>query len=401
MSRVRLYDEPRYYDIAFGWDISPEADFLERVFSDLAAHEVRSVLDLACGTGRFALELARRGYLAAGLDLSRDMLSYARQKAVEHGLSVELFLKDMSDFALYRTFDAAICMTGSIYYLHTIESLVEHLRRVATHLVQGGLYVMDVPLALPDSGVPPVQEWTAERDRVRVATRWELLGPPDPDTGLATERLTLRGFERGWERVWEQEATVHLLRPQDLQAAVDASRHFRLAAMYREFDVESRQDGPPAGHRVIVVLVRTTAPEPLPPRDESADRYPPRGRDGAGRRPGREGGDRRTGGRGPRRPEQGAGRDRTRDSSSASPQRPSRPARPPRPPAPQAPVDATPEGPVAQASAAPPAGNAPKRRRRRGGRGRRGAGPQPPQGAAQQDPGAPPKPPRGAGDPLA
>lgn len=300
MSRVRLYDEPRYYDIAFGWDISAEMGFLEEVFRRHKPDGVQSVLDLACGTGRFTLELARRGYSPAGLDLSRDMLAYVREKAAVEGLGIELFLKDMADFALYRTFDAVICMTGSISYLHPRDRVVGHLRRVAAHLVRGGLYVIDIAL-VSESGPPPPQEWTEERDRIKVTARWELVGAYDPESQLTTERLTLRGQERGWERVWEQEATVMLMRPQDISAIVEASGHFRLAALYRDFDISSGVAGLPEGIRVLAVLERTTAPEPVAaPSEETGDwrvpggwggeRRSPRSREGVRRGPGgREG----------------------------------------------------------------------------------------------------------------
>lgn len=395
-NRARLYDEPRYYDIAFGWDISSEVDFLEEVFRRFGRGAARSVLDLACGTGRFTLELARRGYLPAGLDFSRDMLAFARQKAAAQGLGVELFLKDMTDFALYRTFDAAICMTGSVGYISTAEALVQHLRHVAVHLVQGGLYVVDIPLVVvPEEGaagsgagadggsgateavLPPPQEWAGQRDRIKVSARWELAGPYDAETQTATERLVLRGQERGWERVWEQETTFRLLRPQDIEPAVEAAGHFRIAAMYAGFDITDRVEGRAKGHRALVVLERMTAPEPVSARedDEGAGT---RRRMGAGRgrdgRPGSGGGrgrDGRPGVRGDRDRRDGTGRPRGAGAATGTSRAVPGQSRP----KPNAGAASGAGLPVERAGglAAETAGAKKKRRRRRGG-GRREGG---------------------------
>ncbi|MEI6251527.1 MAG: methyltransferase domain-containing protein [Mycobacteriaceae bacterium] len=63
---------------AGGQNIHGEADLVEALLSDSGA---RSVLDAGCGTGRVAIELARRGFAVAGVDADTDMLAAARAKA--------------------------------------------------------------------------------------------------------------------------------------------------------------------------------------------------------------------------------------------------------------------------------------------------------------------------------
>lgn len=55
-----------------------EVDFVER---ELGSDRSKRILDIGCGTGRHAIELARRGYHVTGFDLSEGQLSLARQKA--------------------------------------------------------------------------------------------------------------------------------------------------------------------------------------------------------------------------------------------------------------------------------------------------------------------------------
>ena len=62
-------------------DYAAWADGLESFFRKNAKGEVKDVLDLACGTGRMTLELAKRGYDMIGVDRSPEMLDSARTAA--------------------------------------------------------------------------------------------------------------------------------------------------------------------------------------------------------------------------------------------------------------------------------------------------------------------------------
>ena len=111
-----------------------EATFVE-------ALGVRSVLDAGCGTGRVAIELARRGLDVVGLDADPGMLSAARAKAPE----LEWILADLTNFELpeadgRRAFDA-IVMAGNvmIFVVPGTEGAV--VGQIARHLRPGGLMV--------------------------------------------------------------------------------------------------------------------------------------------------------------------------------------------------------------------------------------------------------------------
>ena len=68
-----------------------EADFVER---ELGNDRSKRILDIACGTGRHAIELAKRGYQVTGFDLSEGQLRLAREKAAAAGVSVEFQRRD-------------------------------------------------------------------------------------------------------------------------------------------------------------------------------------------------------------------------------------------------------------------------------------------------------------------
>lgn len=119
------------------------ADFLESAFLKFG-EKPRLVLELACGTGSLAIEMAKRGYDLIGLDLSVDMLSKAMEKSREQGLDILFINQDMRDFELYGTVDAVVCMLDSINYITDKAELERVFRLVHLYLNPGGLFIFDV-----------------------------------------------------------------------------------------------------------------------------------------------------------------------------------------------------------------------------------------------------------------
>jgi predicted TPR repeat methyltransferase len=102
---------------------------------------IRSVLDLACGTGTLAARMATGGREVLGLDASERMLAEARARC---GFSqVELVAGDFRDFSLDRRFDAAVCASNSLNYVSEPCQLSDVFRAVAKHLNPGGVFTFD------------------------------------------------------------------------------------------------------------------------------------------------------------------------------------------------------------------------------------------------------------------
>ncbi len=91
-----------------------EVDFVER---ELGGDRSKRILDIGCGTGRHAIELARRGYRVTGLDLSESQLRQARRKAAEAGVSVEFERRDATERHFQDEFDAAIMFCEGAFSL--------------------------------------------------------------------------------------------------------------------------------------------------------------------------------------------------------------------------------------------------------------------------------------------
>lgn len=134
----------RVYDL-FNGDIDYEmwADNIEKCFEKYLAVRPELVLDLACGTGRMTLSLARRGYDLIGVDASAEMLSEAVEKTPRE-LGVLYLLQDMTNFELYGTVGACVSCLDSINYLTDEDALKKCFSLVHNYLDPDGLFIFDV-----------------------------------------------------------------------------------------------------------------------------------------------------------------------------------------------------------------------------------------------------------------
>lgn len=125
-------------------DYERRADYLEKLFKR-SQIPVRTVLDLACGTGELTAILTERGYEMIAVDGSPDMLAQAREKAAGLAGEPPVFLnQEMPALDLYGTVDAAVCCLDSINYLTSPKDVQKTLKRLHLFISPGGLLVFDV-----------------------------------------------------------------------------------------------------------------------------------------------------------------------------------------------------------------------------------------------------------------
>jgi ubiquinone/menaquinone biosynthesis C-methylase UbiE len=117
-----------------------EIDYYRNLAAEAHA-QGQAVLEVACGTGRVAIRLAREGFELVGLDLSAVMLDVARQKSA--GLhNIRWIQGDMRSFDLGQTFGLAIIPGHSFQNILTAADQVSCLDSIRHHLVPGGLLVV-------------------------------------------------------------------------------------------------------------------------------------------------------------------------------------------------------------------------------------------------------------------
>jgi len=134
----------KYYDLAFGKPGEAEAAW----YLGKARVSGGPVLDLACGTGRLALLLAREGFEVTGIDQSGGMLTHFRDKLRRQPAVVRRRVRienhRMSAFHLDRKFNTVICCDAFFHNL-TVEEEMDCLRHVAHHLTPKGRFVFNLP----------------------------------------------------------------------------------------------------------------------------------------------------------------------------------------------------------------------------------------------------------------
>jgi SAM-dependent methyltransferase len=143
MAEASLYDLPTLYDLIVG--IGP----CEAFYRELAQHTGGPILELACGTGRITIPLARDGHEVTGLDVSSAMLRQAQAKA--GSLNVRFVQANMRNFDLGQRFPLIIVSCNSLAHLTTNADLQAALTRVRKHLTSTGLFAFDI--VNPDVGV--------------------------------------------------------------------------------------------------------------------------------------------------------------------------------------------------------------------------------------------------------
>ena len=106
---------PFYGEFAWAYDylvVRPVAEECAGIAAALASRGVgpgASLLDAGCGTGRYAVELARRGFVVTGIDRSPELLAEARRRPVEAGARVRFESGDLLALPGRAGFDAIVC----------------------------------------------------------------------------------------------------------------------------------------------------------------------------------------------------------------------------------------------------------------------------------------------------
>jgi SAM-dependent methyltransferase len=118
---------------AAGHNVHGEADLVEALLRESGGTRV---LDAGCGTGRVAIELARRGYSVVGVDADAAMLASAHAKAPELSW-IEADLRHLGD-VVDGAFDL-IVLAGNVMIFLDPGSEGRVLRQAVAHLVPGGL----------------------------------------------------------------------------------------------------------------------------------------------------------------------------------------------------------------------------------------------------------------------
>jgi SAM-dependent methyltransferase len=165
-SRKRALKKPWWEDL-FGEDftraipklsdkqVAREVDFIEE---SLGVAKGGVVLDLGCGSGAHAVELATRGYGVVGYDLSVYQLALAADIAQERDQKINFLQGDMREMAFDETFDGIYCWNTTFGYFEEDKNIAV-AERVFKALKPGGMFLVDVANRDYAAQYSPSQLW--------------------------------------------------------------------------------------------------------------------------------------------------------------------------------------------------------------------------------------------------
>jgi SAM-dependent methyltransferase len=100
----------------------------------------KTVIDLACGTGKSFIPFLKRGFEVTGCDLSEAMLAEAARKAPQ----VRLITGDVRALPRVGSFDLVTCFDDSLNYLLEEADLARALETIARNLSPAGVALFDL-----------------------------------------------------------------------------------------------------------------------------------------------------------------------------------------------------------------------------------------------------------------
>lgn len=172
---------PDWYATAFdgasaemAWTERTESE-VNRALNMLRPQGGERILDLACGSGRHSIELARRGFEVVGADISAELIEIAnRDAATEPGLPVSFVEADLRELPYEDEFDLVLNLNdGAIGYLESDEENLRTFELIARALKPGGRNLVQLPNVLYARENLPQRSWIPSSTMVElVEHRW-------------------------------------------------------------------------------------------------------------------------------------------------------------------------------------------------------------------------------------
>lgn len=182
----------RFYDALYSFKDYPAAGSALHDAIQRRRPGARSLLDVACGTGKH-LEVLRHWYEVEGVDLNPELLAIARNRLGD----VRLYQQDMVGMDTGKRYDVVTCLFSSIAYVRTPANLERAIARFERHLAEGGLVVLEPYFS-------PEQYWTDRVtlnvvDQPELKIAWMYASPPPIDNVAVLDIHHLVGTPQGVE----------------------------------------------------------------------------------------------------------------------------------------------------------------------------------------------------------
>ena len=241
-----LYGDPLHYDLLAQMTAPDDLPF----YRDLLHQHGSPLLELGCGTGRVALDLAAEGADVVGVELHPAMLALAREKAQHAQLGITLALGDLRSFDLDQKFALVLLTYNTLNHLLDLDSITRCFDSVKRHMDESTRFVVD-------TFQPSLAFLGGEPARKRQILRY--LDPYTQDEVRLHEENHYDPATQHNRIVWTyeidgrpqrtEELTMRLFFPNELEALLRLSG-FAIEARYGDYD--RRPFGPTTSKQLTV-----------------------------------------------------------------------------------------------------------------------------------------------------
>lgn len=223
-----------YLRYSFTKGTRQEVDFL---IKHQGMRSGQRVLDVGCGPGRHALELARRGMSVVGIDISERFVEIATQSAREEELDARFHVMDARELPFREEFDHALSLCQGAFGLMGSDDPVI-FRGLVDALKPGGRLAVTAFSALFEAAT--------RRPEANF----------DIEHGIVHERMVISAEEGGEQEV---EAWTGVYTPRELTLMAEAV-YLEVLAVYSVDPGDYRRRKPAIDHPEFLLLARKPAP---------------------------------------------------------------------------------------------------------------------------------------------
>ncbi|MFT5511983.1 MAG: SAM-dependent methyltransferase [Bacteroidia bacterium] len=232
------FDSPYYHLLYGNRDQTEAARFIDNLLQYLKPKRESTFLDLACGKGRHALEIANHGYRTTGIDLSENSIAEANMIDDAH---LDFHVGDMRHAHFPDRFDYIFNLFTSFGYFDTSDGQKETLNAIHKQLKKKGLVVIDyLNVAKAERDIANTPDRTIAVDDVHFATRKRV------SNQFISKEINI--FDNGenhtyYEHIWR-------LSVQDFEKLLNISG-FTIQTIFGDYELNSFK--PATSERLILV----------------------------------------------------------------------------------------------------------------------------------------------------
>lgn len=162
-----LYSQ--YYDLLYSdKDYISEVNYVDKLIKS-HSQNVKTLLDMGCGTGKHAELFCEKGYKVHGIDLSEDMLKIANQRRKGKEDSLSFSHSNIQELNLSDKFDVVVSLFHVMSYQNSNEQLIKAFEVAKNHLNNDGIFIFDFwygPAVLKD--LPTTRVKRLENENIKV-----------------------------------------------------------------------------------------------------------------------------------------------------------------------------------------------------------------------------------------